>query len=67
MALKAYGKIRSARYVINVRLTEFNHNLDDTVYEIRPLYGAIKIALVQKAVKCLMLETVRNTALTYRI
>ena len=64
MALKAYGKIRSVRYVINVRLTEFNHNLDDRVYEIRWLYGAIKMNLFQEAVKYLLLEMVRNRALT---
>jgi len=31
MVLKAYGKIWSVRYVINIRLTEFNHNLDEAV------------------------------------
>jgi hypothetical protein len=67
MALKAYGKIRSLRSVINVRLTEFKPNLKDRVYETRCVYGVIKKALVQKAVKNLLLETVLNTALTYRI
>jgi len=48
MALKTCGEIRSVRFVINVRLTEFNNNLDDTVYEICRMYGAIKRSIVQR-------------------